>query len=147
MNYYPNNFYTNYGYGNPYQTNNLYTQPQQNLNTVNTQPSYSMNLLGKIVDGEEVVKATEIPIGGFGVFPKADLGEIFVKTWNNNGTTQIIKYQPVAANDNQVEDINTLMFEKIKNIEDKLNGLFNQPQNEPLAPSTERRKELNVNAY
>lgn len=147
MNYYPNNFYTNYGYATPYQTNNLYAQPQQNLNTVNTQQSYSMNLLGKIVDGEEVVKATEIPIGGFGVFPKADLGEIFVKTWNNNGTTQIIKYQPVAANDNQVEDINTLMFEKIKNIEDKLNGLFNQSQNEPLATSTERRKELNVSAY
>jgi hypothetical protein len=49
------------------------------------------------VDSEEMVKATEVPIGSYGVFPKADLSEIYLKTWNNNGTTSIIKFTPVAA--------------------------------------------------
>ena len=50
MNYYPNNLYGNYSYGAAYpQAVNL---PAQNVN---------QNLLGKVVDGEDVVKATEVP--------------------------------------------------------------------------------------
>lgn len=38
---------------------------------------------------------TDVPFGSFSVFPKGDFGEIYLKTWNNNGTTQIITYKPV----------------------------------------------------
>ena len=86
MNYYPNNFYGNYPYGNAY--------PQMSNITTN---SFNQNLFSKIVDGEEVVKATEVPFGGYGVFPKADLTELYVKSWNNDGTTKIITYKPVVA--------------------------------------------------
>ena len=73
MNYYPSNLYGNYSYGAAYpQAVNL---PAQNLN---------QSLLGKVVDGEDVVKATEVPFGGYGVFPKADLSELYIKSWNND---------------------------------------------------------------
>jgi hypothetical protein len=51
-------------------------------------------LNGKLVDGEEMVKATEVPIGSYGIFPKADFSEIYIKSWNNNGTTSIVKFAP-----------------------------------------------------
>lgn len=38
---------------------------------------------------------TDVPFGSFSVFPKGDFEEIYLKTWNNNGTTQIITYKPV----------------------------------------------------
>jgi hypothetical protein len=63
MNYYPNNLYQNYAYSNP---------------TINTQPQIS-GLQGKVVDGVDMVKATEVMFGGYGVFPKADLSEIYIK--------------------------------------------------------------------
>ena len=54
------------------------------------------NLQGKIVDGIKSVKATHVPFGSFSLFPKGDFKEIYLKTWNNNGTTQIITYKPVV---------------------------------------------------
>lgn len=99
MNYYPgynpSNYYLNYPYGNQYSSPNggmqQYPQPPQPP----IQPqSLQANLNGKIVDSEDVVKATEVPIGGYGIFPKADLSEIYIKSWNNNGTTSIITFIP-----------------------------------------------------
>ena len=59
-----------------YPTYTQYQQPQMQ------QPMTSQQfpVLGKIVDSLDVVKATEVPIGGYGIFPKADLSEIYVKT-------------------------------------------------------------------
>lgn len=34
-----------------------------------------------MVDSLDVAKATEVPIGGYGIFPKADLSEIYIKSW------------------------------------------------------------------
>jgi hypothetical protein len=67
MNYYPNNnYYPNYSYGNVY-------QPQQVQQAVAA-------LQGKVVDSIEMVKVNEVPFGGFGVFPKGDLSEIYIKS-------------------------------------------------------------------
>ena len=109
-----------------------------NFNSNLTTPqNYSMSLLGKIVDGEDIVKATEVPLGSFGVFPKADLSEIYVKTWNSDGTAQIKKYKTVQEEVNKEEDINTLLLTKLTDIEKKLNS---------ITPA-EKRKELNMNVY
>ena len=89
MNYYPNNFYSNYSYNS-----NLAAVPANGLQ-------------GKVVDSEDVVRATEVPFGGYGVFPKADLSEIFIKNWNSNGTTQIISYRPVVR---QEEKTNVIRY-------------------------------------
>lgn len=126
MNYFPNNFYGNYSY----------PQPQIN-NTTN-----SMNTLsGKVVDGGEVVKATEVPFGGYGIFPKADLTEIYIKSWNNDGTTKMITYKPVVEETKEQIDTTKLLLEKIQKIEEKLDSLMIKK------PETEKRKEIKIDAY
>lgn len=99
MNYYNPNYYMNYPYVvNPNNTNGLnqYIQPQIPPQAQLSPPQSQVPALnGKIVDSEDVVKATEVPIGGYGIFPKADLSEIYIKSWNNNGTTSVITFKPV----------------------------------------------------
>lgn len=123
MNYYPNNFYSGYQYQNPY------LQPQSTVPT-NPIPAQTMQngLNGKIVDNQEMVKIMEVPFGSYGVYPTADLKEIYVKTWNNNGTTKIATYKPVVTDDevdielNPNEDI----IQKISNLEAKIDNLVEQ---------------------
>lgn len=144
MNYYPNNFYQNYLYSNPYNQNSIPT----------SQPQMS-SLQGKVVDGADMVKATEVLYGGYGVFPKADLSEIYIKNWNNDGTTQIITYRPVLVKEPAPEmDVQNILLEKIKNIEEKLDILTVNDKNTTLVSSSttpkssdEKRKGVDLNAY
>lgn len=144
MNYYPNNFYQNYLYNNPYNQNSIPT----------SQPQMS-SLQGKVVDGTDMVKATEVLYGGYGVFPKADLSEIYIKNWNNDGTTQIITYRPVLVKEPAPEmDVQNILLEKIKNIEEKLDILTVNDKNTTLVSSSttpkssdEKRKGVDLNAY
>lgn len=96
MNYYPTNFYSNY----PQTQQSLYGYNQAqipNYQTNQTQMSIQNNQIpGKIVDSQEVARVSDIPFGGYGVFPKADLSEVFVKVWNNNGTTSLLCFKPVV---------------------------------------------------
>lgn len=89
MNYYPN-------YCNNQQQ---YYQPQQQYVV---SPQYA--LAGKMVDSLDMVKATEVPVGGFGVFPKGDFSEVYIKTWNNNGTTNIVAYKPIPQQEQKSLD-------------------------------------------
>lgn len=96
MNYYPTNFYSNY----PQTQQSLYGYNQAqipNYQTNQTQMSIQNNQIpGKIVDSQEVARVSDIPFGGYGVFPKADLSEVFVKVWNNNGTTSLLCFKPMV---------------------------------------------------
>lgn len=136
MAYYPNNFYQNYQYSGYPQMSQM---PQS--------PMIS-NLQGKVVDGIEIVKATDVPFGSFSVFPKGDFGEIYLKTWNNNGTTQIITYKPVIEEEIKKEEPN-LILEKINNIESQLTDLINKvaPSQTIAAAPAEQivKKEVNPN--
>lgn len=91
--------YTPTNYYNPYMSQ-IQQQPQMQIpaqnNLYNQSPYMSQNnnqllqptcINGKIVDSEDILKVTEIPMGGFGVFPKADFNEIYLKYWKDNGTT------------------------------------------------------------
>ena len=83
---------------------------------------------------------------------KSILNEIYVKTWNNNGTTQILKYQPIVADNTKENNMNetTIILEKINSIEAKLNELAGAafPQSQVKNDMFEnKRKELNINAY
>ena len=54
-----------------------------------------MNVIGKIVDSIDVVKATDVPMdGSMYYFPKADGTEIFSKQWLSNGQTRILTFKP-----------------------------------------------------
>ena len=137
MNYYPNNFYQNYSYGNMY-------QPQQ------AQPAVAA-LQGKVVDSVDMVRVNEVPFGGFGVFPKGDLSEIYVKSWNNNGTTQINTYKPIPVEETkEAKEISSRdeLLEKINALNEKLDALMNGAAKQaptPAAPAT--AKDVKVNAY
>ena len=134
MNYLNNsNYLGNY----PYNYANQYVpqpQPQQFISqpmAPQTQQPQSLN--GKIVDSEDVVKATEVPIGGYGIFPKADLSEIYIKSWNSNGTTSIITFKPIAPEENptsatqQEKSMSNVLIQKITELENKIDMLI-QPK-------------------
>ena len=137
MNYYPNNFYQNYSYGNMY-------QPQQ------TQPAVAA-LQGKVVDSVDMVRVNEVPFGGFGVFPKGDLSEIYVKSWNNNGTTQINTYKPIPVEETkEAKEISSgdELLEKINALNEKLDALMNSTAKQAPTPATSAAaKDVKVNAY
>lgn len=66
--------------------------PQTSMPGANQQ----MNVIGKIVDSIDVVKATDVPMdGNMYYFPKADGTEIFGKQWLSNGQTRILTFKPV----------------------------------------------------
>lgn len=123
MNYYGTNYNGSFYPNSPY---NNYTQQQAQVQQFPIQQQ-QMGLNGKIVDSEDMVKATEVPIGGYGIFPKADLSEIFVKTWNNNGTTSIVKYAAVAPQTlgtSTIEDSQSKILSRIDSLESKLDSLI-----------------------
>lgn len=143
MNYYNPNYYMGgYPYNNQYPVANQ--QPQQLFNPNNnfvmsTQSAPTQGLNGKIVDSEDVVKATEVPIGGYGIFPKADLSEIYIKSWNNNGTTSIITFKPsleapetkpAAQESNEIEKI----LQKIDTLELKIDSLVSTKKSTVINP-------------
>lgn len=146
MNYYPNYYMNNYPYnGN---NSNQYIPQAQNYMPMN-QPSPQL-LNGKVVDSADVVRATEVPIGGYGIFPKADLSEIYIKSWNNNGTTSIITFIPVPSEapvEAQQQD-NTIIeiLNKINNLEVKIDSLGNY-NNSITTTETIKRKESKANEY
>ena len=144
MNYYnPNNMY-----GQPY-NNYQYNQPLPPATNNIQQPQQSL-LNGKIVDSEDIVRATEVPIGSYGVFPKADLSEIYIKTWNNNGTTRIIKYQPIIQEENNINNSSPIdkIFEKIEQLENKIDCMISgQSNNANNVAKPAAKKEVDINAY
>ena len=140
MSYYPTNFYSNYPYGN-----NQYQMPNsmQQANPPQV-PQIQTGLQGKIVESEDVVKVTDVPMGGYGIFPKADFSEIYVKSWNPNGTTSIIAFQPVIKQEVQKEDYNVIILERIKTLEEKIDALpqLQKQKYEVVQKETEKRKEF-----
>lgn len=89
----------------------------------NPMPAAAPGLQGKVVDSEEMVKASEVTFGGYGVFPKADLSAIYIKTWNNNGSTSIVTYKP-EIKEKEI-DSNQILLDKIQAIEDKIDTIVN----------------------
>lgn len=134
MNYYPNNYYLNYPYGNQYspQQMNVPNMPVQ------TQQQSVSNLNGKIVDSADIVKATEVPIGGYGIFPKADLSEIYIKSWNNNGTTSIITFKPEPPKEEVVKEDNSIQ-EQLKKLEEKIDAILSSHMAAMATPKVETK--------
>lgn len=174
MNPYQNPYVQN-PYGNPYMQPSAYANqygnntfyPQSQMNQNNQQVSQQAMLNGKIVDSADVVRVTEVPMGGYGVFPKADMSEVYVKSWNNNGTTSIMTYRPVQSETPEKKEdvLATEILQKLNAMENKLNDTLarlnsaqarsevmgNEPtsRNEyrPVYANDERRSESASNGY
>ena len=133
MNYYPNNnFYQNYsGY-------------QQQL-PISSLPS----IQGKVVDNQDMVRVSEVPFGGFGVFPKGDLSEIYVKSWSSNGTTQISTYKPIPVEETQEAkeaSAHDKLLKKIDSLNEKLDKLMCAGADQESKTAV-AAKDVRVNAY
>ena len=164
MNYYPTNFYSNYPqpqsiYG--YNQNQIpsYQAPQNQLAASNNQ------IPGKIVDSQEVARVSDIPFGGYGIFPKADLSEVYIKMWNNNGTTSLVCFKPIVegqvVKEEEKEDrryydgkeskeslsheeynkLHEKLLEKINQLEEKIDEMQKQQQNGQEKMQIIKRKE------
>jgi hypothetical protein len=106
-------------------------QYQQNLNT--------FSALGKIVESEDIVKTTDIPMdGNMYYFPKADGTEVYGKKWLPNGQTQILAFKPTLddkANISSSEDIKfdlgaldefkNVFLEQIESVNERLDRIEN----------------------
>lgn len=112
--------YNNYGY-NPY---GRYQQPmvptQMSLpqspvmsGQNNIIPTNSPLLNGKMVESEDVVKATEIPLdGSISYFPLADGSKIITKQLQNDGTSKITVFKPFTE---EKEKVKYITQEELKN--------------------------------
>lgn len=147
MSYYPNY----YNYQNPYGGNQFSnTVPMQNQQFAPI-PAQVPQINGKIVESEEIVKVTDIPIGSYAVFPKADLSEVYIKTWNNNGTTNIITFKANESISLQSQDDNiTKILNKIDTLETTLNNFINTKATSIENVQEEKpivKKGVNLNEY
>ena len=81
-----------YQSNNSQMTQSSYMQPIQPMPAMNNQ----MGLLGKVVDGIEVVKAMDIPLdGSVSYFPLTDGSAIVTKKLLSDGTSKTVIYKPV----------------------------------------------------
>jgi hypothetical protein len=106
-------------------------QYQQSLNT--------FSALGKIVENEDVVKTTDIPMdGNMYYFPRADGSVIYGKQWLANGTTRLLTFKPTfevepnnsttntterenGANNNATD----VLLEQLKGVNERLERIEN----------------------
>ena len=70
-------------------------QPQQVQ-----QPAPMSGMVGKMVGRIEDIAPQDVPMTGApAFFPKQDLSEIYVKSWNSNGTLDTVVFKPVPMTD------------------------------------------------
>lgn len=132
-----NNYYQN-PYAMPYGQNYVmpncqtpqYTPPVQQSNIQQNQlppqqPQSNIPMIyGKIVDGVDVVKGLDIPIGTSFILPKADGNTIFAKGWNTDGTTYIKEYQLIEQESKKdVPYVQIDWNEKLDDIYDSIDSL------------------------
>lgn len=129
---------------NPYQQRmdflqNYQQSLQQPIQQQIPQANQQMNVIGKIVDSVDAVKAMDIPMdGAMYYFPKADGTEVYGKRWIvNEGRTRILSFKPVLETepDNlpqteekmkfDLSDASTTAFmERFDSLEKQINDLM-----------------------
>lgn len=93
---------------------NLQQQPMQMNQQPMPQQIASIN--GRVVQAVENINANEVPMdGSMAFFPKQDMSEIYVKSWNANGRIKTIVYKPYTESDgnnvsNPTTDIENTKF-------------------------------------
>ena len=76
----------------------LQQQPMQTNQQPMSQQTIGIN--GRVVQSVENINANEVPMdGSMAFFPKQDMSEIYVKSWNANGRIKTIVYKPYTESD------------------------------------------------
>lgn len=79
-----------------------YQQSLQQPMQMNQQPMPQQiaGINGRVVQAVENINANEVPMdGSMAFFPKQDMSEIYVKSWNANGRIKTIVYKPYTESD------------------------------------------------
>ena len=122
-------------------------QPQATDYMSQMQNTYQkpIGLQGKTVDNIEVVKATDIPLdGSVSYFPLVDGSAIVTKQLQADGTSRMIVYKPVEAQQpKQVEVQETYITEK--ELDEKLSKLDNKELKEEIDKMKKQIKDLMSN--
>ena len=100
--------YYNQQYGQPnMQMQNQRVPYMQNQNMMQGQmqtqvQQFSQPIIPRVVNVLEEITANDVPMNSpYSVFPKVDLSEIYVKSWNANGTIQTAVYRPVQPENSE----------------------------------------------
>lgn len=124
-------------------------QPVQQIPQVNQQ----MNVLGKIVDGIEAVKAIDIPMdGAMYYFPKADGTEVYGKRWIvNEGRTVILPFRPISetetsnlsdenkkAENEPFKELTEVFGKRFDNLEKQINDLMTKSMTKTPVSKTKK---------
>lgn len=73
---------------------------QMSLANQQAMPQQIAGINGRIVQTVENINANEVPMdGSMAFFPKQDMSEIYVKSWNANGRIKTIVYKPYTESD------------------------------------------------
>lgn len=76
--------------------NGFQNQIPQNQQFPINQPAVQNSLNGRAVNSIEEITANDVPMNvPYSIFPKNDLSQIYIKSWNANGTIQTIAYAPI----------------------------------------------------
>ncbi len=105
-----------------------YQQPNYNQYS-NQQQNYQMQvpqgINGRIVNSIEEISANDVPMNTpFSIFPKNDMSEVYIKSWNNNGTISTRKYICEADETNtqktSFDDVKNYIDERFDKLEKML---------------------------
>lgn len=111
-----------------YQNYPAYQMPLQQQQIV--QPQYP-TIYGKVVDSFDAAKSADVPIGGYAIFPKGDFSEVYLKSWNPDGTTKMVSFLPKNLSNKEDPYIDIL-----KNIQKSLDRLV-----QPSTPKSGKNRE------
>nr|DAP38409.1 MAG TPA: hypothetical protein [Caudoviricetes sp.] len=118
-------------YGNNYFNQNQRYQPINMMNQPNlaqpyiptVSPMQQTNILGKVVDSLDVVKAIDIPLdGSISYFPLTNGSAIVTKQLQPNGMSKITLYKPVIEKEETLDKNED--FDKLKEDLDNLRKEF-----------------------
>lgn len=86
--------------------NGFQNQIPQNQQFPINQPAVQNPLNGRMVSSIEEITANDVPMNvPYSIFPKNDLSQIYIKSWNANGTIQTIAYAPIQPENTEQGNI------------------------------------------
>ena len=140
--------YENPYMGNPYMQNRYYGQQYQPVQQQTIQQPVAQ-LVGRPVDTQESIQASDVPMNmPYALFPKNDLSEIYLKSWNANGTIQTVVFKPMNNSmvnsmpngENSNTGANTDATEEIMRRLDELSNQIQEIGNSMPKPRTVKAK-------
>lgn len=104
-------------------------QPQEQMQQSQVQqtiPQQIIGINGRVVQAVENINANEVPMdGSVAFFPKQDMSEIYVKSWNANGKINTTVYKPCTEPSGSNADNPTVDIENAKfTLSDESTQLF-----------------------